>query len=511
MIDALMPGMTKLYRGVSTTMGAAGTNSTFRRHSIPLITNDGISIADRLNLEDEAEALGADLLRQAAKRTDEEAGDGTSTAITLGYTMVQEGLKKIKNGAIPMKLRREIEQSSKKVIEAIKSKSRVISSDEELFNIANISMENPEIATIVRDAVKRSGPDGTVIVDESTGIKVEKEEIDGMRFDKGYISPYMITNPEKMEAVLENVHVLITDKNLNSNNDMMGLLEELASKRKIGTLFVIADDLSGELLATVIANRMKQNGFHLVCVKKPYFRESLEDIAILTGAKALTSDTGIQKFTAENFADLGLAKKIIVTKDSCVIIGAGEKAKVDERIASIKVEMEKTDTPYEKNKLKDRLAKLVGGVVVIKVGAPTEAEMKYLKLKIDDSVNATKAAMEEGIVIGGGRTLYDISRETPENDGDEVVKKALAMPIRMIIQNAGENADVILATLKEGEIFNALTGKVCTDPIAEGIIDPTKVERCAVANAASFAGLFLTTGSAIIDIPEKLSDLPPRQ
>ena len=509
MHDKLMKGIKILYDAVSNTIGASGKNATFRRQSIPMVTNDGISIADRLNLESEEEALGADLLRQAAKRTDDEAGDGTSTAITLGYAMVTEGLKKIEAGANPMRLKREIEASSKKVIEKIKEKSRPISSDEELYNIANISVEDPEIAKLVRDAVKRAGIDGTVIVDESTGITIEKEEIDGLRFDKGYISPYMVTNPETMQCVMENVRVLVTDKHLNSNRDMMGLLEELG-RQKVAQLLIIADDVSGELLATFIANRMLPNGFHAVCVKKPYYKEQLEDIAILTGANALTADKGITEFIPMHWNDLGTAKKIIVSKDSCVIVGTDKpevKNKVEERIKSIKNDITQAET-YEKHKLKERLAKLVGGVVIIKVGAPTEADMKYRKLKIDDSVNATKAAMEEGVVIGGGRVLYDISREITENEGDAIVKKACGMPIRKIIENAGESADVIINQLKDGEVFNALTCTISTDPMKDGIIDPTKVERSAMANAASFASLFLSTHCAIIDIPEKV---PPRQ
>lgn len=502
MFDRVVPGMDKLHQAVSNTIGASGGNAAFRKHSIPMITNDGISIADRLNLEDEAESIGADLLRQAAKRTDEEAGDGTSTSIMLGHAMVKEGIKRIKDGANPMKLKREMDVAAKEIVEEIKAKSIAITTDEQLFHVANISMENPEIATIVRDAVKRSGPDGTVIVDESTGIKIEKEEIDGLRFDRGYISPYMINDFEKMECVLENVHVLVTDKNLNANNDVFSLFKSLVEKHKIGKLLVIADDVSGEVLASIIASRKQPNGFHVVAVKKPHYAESLEDIAILTGAEALTKDKNIEAFTEAHILSLGLAKKIIVTKDSCVIVGAGDKAKIDERISSIKKQIETAEN-YEKHKLKDRLAKLVGGVVIIKVGAPTEAEMKYLKLKIDDSVNATKAAVEEGIVIGGGRALYDMSLVKPKTDGEAIIRKACGLPMRKIIENTGENADVVLKDLRLGEVFNARLCEVSTDPIADGIIDPTKVERCALMNATSFASMFLTTQCAIIDLPEE--------
>lgn len=502
-IDALTKGMSIVHKAVSKTMGASGGNVIFRENGKVSITNDGVTIAKRINLEDEAEAMGADYLKQAAERSNEEAGDGTTTAIVLAYHMAMEGLRKIKGGINPMRLRREMNESLKKIVEKIKNSSRQVETDEELFNIANISVEDKGIATIVRDAVKRAGPDGTVIVDESTGTIIEKEEIDGLKFDRGYISPYMVTNPNKMEAVLHDIHILITDKNLNLLNDFFPLWENINS-RGIKKLLIIAEDVSGEVLASMIASRFeKTSNFLTVCVKRPYNADMLDDIAVLTGAIPLTTDKGISKLDETHFNCLGMAKKVVVTKDSTLIIGGGgNKEKIDERITSIKNEL-KTAENYEKIQLKHRLAKLIGGVVIIKVGAPTEADMKYLKRKVDDAVGATQAAMEEGIVVGGGRMLYDISLETPENDGDAVIKYACGQCIRTIINNAGEDSDKILSQLKEGEIFNAFTGTISSDPIKDGIVDPAKVERCSLTNAVSFASTFLTSHGSIIEIPEK--------
>lgn len=506
LFDSHMKGMEIVHRAVSGTIGAAGRNVIMRKYGKPYITNDGVSTAEKITLVDEAQAVGADLIKQAAHRTDEEAGDGTSTAIMLSYAMVVEGYKKIKSGVNPMRLKREMELGLNVILKELKDQARPVSSDEELLNVANISVENPEIAMIVRDAVKKAGVDGTVVVDESTGLTIEKQEVDGLSFDKGYISPYMVTDAEKMEAVLTDplgVHILITDKHLNMNNEAFKLLEGL-SKKGVKQLLIISEDVSGELLSTAIANRM-QGRFHVVCVKKPFFKETLSDIAVVTGGELLTAEKGISEFTEEHIPMLGRAKKIVVSKDKCSIIdGFGSRALIEERIKAIKTEMEGAES-YEKGKLKDRLARIVGGVVIIKVGAPTEADMKYKKLKIDDAVNATRAAMEEGIVIGGGRTLFNISEVKAATEGEGVIRKACQSPIAKIIENAGEDANKILNQIRGNptSVFNALTGTVTDDPIRDGIIDPVKVERCALVNAVSFASIFLTAHCSLVDVPEK--------
>lgn len=494
-LNSLKKGMDIVQRAVSPTLGASGSNVVYRRWNDPLITNDGVSIAKEIHLENGTEAMGADLIKQAAEKTNDEAGDGTSTAVELTHAMATEGMKKIVEGKNPMKLKKEMEVAYKKISQEIIPIP--VKSDEDLFNIANISMENPEIAKIVSEAVKEVGPDGMVTVEESSGFTIEKEKFEGLTFEHGYISPYMITNPAKMEAILEDVYILASDKKFMLIKDLFALMEELA-KRGVRQLVVICETMEAEMLSTAIANRMKGT-FHIVAVKKPFNKDMLEDIAVLTGAKTVTEEKGIKELTASHYDYLGKAKKVIVTRDSCSIIGgSGDFEKLQERIESVREELSKAEG-YEKDKLKERLAKLTGGYINIKVGAPTEAEMKYLKLKVDDAVNATRAAMEEGIVIGGGRTLYDVSLGKAETDGEEVIRYACGQPIRRIIENSGEVADQILGTLGKGQVWNALTNEISVDPYKDGIIDPAKVERCALKNAASLAAIFLTTHAAIIE------------
>lgn len=509
---ALKNGMDIVHQAVASTIGAGGRNVVYNEYGRAIITNDGVSIAKKINLKDEAESMGADLLKQAAERTDEEAGDGTSTAIVLAHAMVEEGMKKVNAGVNPMQLRREMEEAASKIVEELKFVSRPVASDDELLNVANISVENVEIAKIIRDAAKHAGIEGEITVDESTGTEIEMEKVHGMKFDHGYLSPYMITDPNKMEAVLTPsglsaaVPILITDKAINMVVDIEHLWEKIG-KEGHTSMLIIAGDVTGEALASFITTRIhpKGNRFLTCCVKKPYNREFLDDIAALTGGEALTEDKGISKFTDEHYKLLGFADKVIVTKDHTIIVGGhGNKEAIDERMAGIKDELDKAEV-YEKNILKTRLARLKGGVVVIKVGAHTDAEMKYLKRKIDDAVNATRAAMEEGIVVGGGKTMYTLSKQESKTDGEEVIRKAMAKPIRKIIENAG-GSEGLEQTLKAGEIYNALTGEICVDPIKEGIIDPVKVERCALVNAVSIVAAFLTAGSAIIEIPEKTQE-----
>lgn len=511
-IDGMMAGAEKVYRAVSSTMGAAGRNVGYRKYGKPAVTNDGYTIAKLINPKDDLESQGAGLLTQAAERTNEEVGDATSATITLGYKMAEKGIEYVKAGYNPMRLKREMQDALTIITSEIKDATRPADDEQTLFNIANISVENPKIARIVSDAVKRAGPDGNVIVDESTGIEISKEEIDGLRFDKGYISPWMVTSPERMECVMEDVFVLLTDKNLNMNNDLLDLIDALAG-RGIKKLVVIAEDVSGELLASLISNRQK-GIFHTVCVKKPYYKETLEDLAAITGGQTLTSEKGIREIRPEHAMMLGKAKRVVVTAKTCMILGQDTqetRERVKERVDSIKNELKDAET-YETAVLKDRLAKLVGGVVIIKVGAATEGEMRYWKDKIDDAVAATKAAMEEGYVLGGGRLLHDVSRRMSFTRGEEVVRSACSWPMRRIIENAGEDSDKVINgtgwftrnnKLPDGAVFNAMTGMVSVKPFEEGLIDPAKAERCALKNGMSFAINMITTGTALADLPEE--------
>jgi chaperonin GroEL len=500
MINKMKAGMWIVYQAVSATMGAAGKNALYRSDysGRPVATNDGITIARRIALEDEAAAMGAELLTQAAERTNEEAGDGTTTAIVLTYAMVEEGLKKIEEGKNPMVLRREMQDSVTTIVSRLKELSIPVETDEQLFNIANISMENPEIAKVIAESVKKVGENGIVLVEESSGIAIERKDVDGFKFNKGYITPYMATDPATMESVLTDVPVLVTNKSFQLNKDLFPILEALVSMN-IKKLFVVCSGMQGELLSSVITNRM-QGKFNCVVVEKPYDEESLEDIAVVTGAELIDEAKNPTNAYMNSTGFLGKAEKIIVTKDSTLIVGGkGDKEKIDERVKSIKKEIAEIDgTSYQKEKLKERLAKLTGGVIIIKVGASTEAEMKYLKLKVDDAVASTRSAIEEGIVIGGGKTLFDLSKEPFSSDGDEVVKISCRVPRLTIEKNAGYSGGV-----DEDGVFNALTNKVTNTPIEDGIIDPTKVERCALQNAVSLAGIFLTTESVIVDIPNK--------
>lgn len=502
--ETLLKGINLVYDAVAPTMGAAGKNVIYRSFFSrnPMVTNDGVSIAMMIDPEDEGEAMGADLMKQAARRTNDDAGDGTSTAIVLSKAIIEKGIEMVEAGANPMVLKKEISDAVKKVVAELKKRAKPIKTDEELFNIANLSMENPEVAKIIAESVKKVGVNGTVVVEESNGISIEKEEIEGIKFDKGYVSMYMATDPQTMNAVLEDVHVLVTDKSFNLNNDLFPLLEEL-HRQKVNKLFIIAENIQGELLGSIIANRA-QNVFYCVGVSKPNDPDVLEDIAILTGAENLTSEKLSGGLVPMHFNSLGKARKIIVSEKSTLIIGGhGNKEKIEDRIKAIKTQIKETESQYKKEALRERLAKLVGGLVILKVGAPTEADMRYTKLKVDDAVAATKAAMEEGVVMGGGKTLYEISLAKTTTLGEEIVAYACQQPIRQIIKNAGFDPDAEIAVLSDGDAWNALTGKMTHDPIGDGIIDPAKVERIALENAASLGGVILTSHAHIAEIPKK--------
>ena len=503
---ALKKGIDIANDAVAPTLGAAGRNVIYRSFysKNPIGSNDGISILKEINLEEESTQMGVDLVKQSSSRTNDEAGDGTTTTVILAKAMIDKGLELIEDSKVnPMVLRKQINEAVKKVVTEIKKRAKKIESDEDIFHIANISVENPEIAKIVVDAVKKAGENGNVLVEESTGMEITKEEIEGIKFEKGYITPYMINNPITMEAVMEDVLVLVTDKTMSMNQDLFPLLDEI-KKKNINKLFIVCENMSGELLSSVIANRM-QGKFHCVVVQKPD-SDTLEDIAILTHSECLTSDKMTGFFTPNHFFSLGKAKKIVVGKDSTLIVGGyADEEKVIERVAAIKSEI-KTATGYKKEMLKERLAKLVGGVVILKVGAPTEAEMKYLRMKIDDAVASTRSAIEEGIVIGGGKSLYEIASQFPETEGEKVVYTACMKPIWQIITNAGFNPDEEISKLKGGEAWDALTCDVSKDPMKSGLIDPAKVERCSLENAASSAALFLSTFSVIVDIPQVIQN-----
>lgn len=504
-IEKTKKGMDIVHKAVSGTLGASGRNVVIRsRYSgNPQITNDGITIARSIILEDGDESLGADLIKQASERTNEEAGDGTSTAIVLSHALIEGGLKKISEGKNPVVLKKEIEAAKDKIIEGITSSSKKIQSDDELFNVANISMENPDIAKVVVDAVKKAGENGTVLVEESSGTSIERQDINGIQFDSGYVSSYMATNPSTMEAVYENVPVLILNRHISLNKDLFQLLETLHSKGN-KELVIICEDMYGEILSTLIKNKI-ENNFYTLVIKRPQDVEMLHDIAALIGATVVDDSITTKEMNAMHVAYLGKAQKVIATNTSTLIIGGfGNKEKIDERVQSIKKEIKESDSPLKKEFLKQRLAKLVGGVVILKIGAPTESEMKYLKLKVDDAVSSTIAAMEEGIVLGGGKCLFELSRGKPVSDGEEVVFNACKMPLIKIMENAGvDDAAGASSTIKEDEMFDALKCEVIDASLKSGIIDPAKVERCALKNAVSLATHYLTAFAGIVDIKKE--------
>lgn len=504
-IKGLRKGIDTVYDAVSPTLGGAGKNVIYRSlySKQPMITNDGVSIARMIDLEDEVEAMGADLIKQSAARTNDEAGDGTTTAVVLSKSMVDKGFEVIKRGKNPMLLKKEIQEASQKVCDKIKEIAIPVKTDEDLFNIANISMENPVVAQVVVDAVKKAGENGTVVVEESNGLSIVKEEIEGLKFDKGYIAPFMVNSFGKMECVLNDVLVLVTNKTLSVNQDILGLWNNIAA-RGIKQLLVICDTVTGELLGTIFQNNV-QGVFNMVVVSKPNDEEVISDITTFLGTDYLTQEKVSGAFKEEHFKFLGKAKKVIISKDSTLLIGGyGEEAKVKERVDSLKKEIE-LSTGYVREKLIERLANLVGSVVILKVGAPTEAEMKYLKLKIDDAVGSTRAAQAEGIVIGGGKALYEIGSEKPINEGEEVVYYACRQPFQKILTNAGINPKDVIGRwgkkgIQKGQVYNVMSNKITNSPIEDGLVDPAKVERCAIKNSASFASTVITTHCSIVDI-----------
>lgn len=524
---ALKSGIDKAAGAVKVTLGPRGRNVALDKgYGGPTITNDGVSIAREITLRDKFENMGAEIVKEVANKTNDIAGDGTTTTVVLLQALVEEGMKHTEAGLSAMGVRAGMEKATAEAVAALRALAKKIQSDEEVRQVATISAESEEIGAIIADTIKEVGKDGVVTVEESQSLGIEKEVVEGLEFDKGFVSPYMVTNPERMEASYKDPLVLVTDKKVSSVQEILPMLQKIAESGK-KELVIIADDVDGEALTTFVLNKLRGT-FNVLAVKAPGYgdrkKEMLQDIAVMTGGQVISDEVGI-KFEDATLEMLGRASKVIATKDSTVIVGGkGGKKEITERVAQIRAQIENTSSKFDKEKLEERLAKLSGGVAVIRVGAATETEMKYLKLKIEDAVNATKAAIEEGIVPGGGTALvkaaqkvgesFAKSREKMSADeriGYEVVLKALEMPLRQIAYNAGVDAGVVVKEVKDAKGnagYDAVSGRVLADMIAEGIVDPVKVTRTGLERAASAAAILLTTEVAIADEPEEKKDAP---
>jgi chaperonin GroEL len=512
---ALERGMDQLANAVKITLGPKGRNVVIeKKWGAPTITNDGVSIAKEIELEDPFEKIGAELVKEVAKKTNDVAGDGTTTATVLAQAMVKEGLRNVAAGANPMGLKRGIEKAVDVVVEAIKNVAKEIEDKDEIAHVASISANNdPEIGSMIAEAMEKVGKDGVITVEESQTFGLELELVEGMRFDKGYISPYFVTDPERMEAVLEDPYILIANSKISAVKDLLPILEKVMQSGK--GLVIVAEDVEGEALATLVVNKIRGT-FRSLAVKAPGFgdrrKAMLQDIAILTSGQVISEEVGL-KLENTTLDMLGRAEKIVVTKDDTTVIsGKGDKEQIKGRINQIKAEIDKTDSDYDREKLQERLAKLSGGVAVIKVGAATEVELKEKKHRIEDAVSATKAAVEEGIVAGGGVTLLQAQTALDKTDleGDEktgagIVRRGLEEPVKQIAFNAGLEGGVVvekIRSLDSGWGLNADTGDY-VDMFKAGVIDPAKVTRSALQNAASIAALFLTTEAVVAEKPEK--------
>jgi chaperonin GroEL len=511
---ALERGMDQLANAVKITLGPKGRNVVLeKKWGAPTITNDGVSIAKEIELEDTMENVGAELVKEVAKKTDDVAGDGTTTATVLAQAIVKEGLRNVAAGANPMSLKRGIERAVELAVESIKNQSKEVEAKEEIAHVGAISAADPEIGEQIAEAVDKVGKDGVITVEESNTFGMELEFVEGMRFDKGYISPYFVTDPERMEAVLEEPYILIANSKISAVKDLLPVLEKVMQGGK--PLLVISEDVEGEALATLVVNKIRGT-FRSVAVKAPGFgdrrKAMLQDIAILTGAQVVSEEVGL-KLENTTLDLLGSARKVVVAKDDTTIVeGAGKDDDIKGRINQIKAEIEKTDSDYDREKLQERLARLAGGVAVIKVGAATEVELKEKKHRIEDAVQSTKAAVEEGVVPGGGVALLNaqsaldkVDLEGDELTGAAIVRRALEEPLKQIAHNAGLEGGVIVEKVRgldPGFGLDAATGEY-VDMFKAGIIDPTKVTRSALQNAASIAALFLTTEAVIADKPEK--------
>jgi chaperonin GroEL len=511
---ALERGMDQLANAVKITLGPRGRNVVLeKKWGAPTITNDGVSIAKEIELEDPLERVGAELVKEVAKKTDDVAGDGTTTATVLAQAIVKEGLRNVAAGANPMALKKGIERAIELAVENVKNQSKEVESKEDIAHVGAISAADPEIGGMIAEAVDKVGKDGVITVEESNTFGMELELVEGMRIDKGYISPYFVTDPERMEAGLDDAYLLLTTQKISAVKDLLPVLEKVQQSGK--PLVIIAEDVDGEALATLVVNKIRGT-FRSVAVKAPGFgdrrKAMLQDIAILTGGTVISDEVGL-KLDNATLDLLGTARKVVVTKDETTIVeGGGEEEQIKGRINQIKSEIEKTDSDYDREKLQERLAKLTGGVAVIKVGAATEVELKEKKHRIEDAVQSTKAAVEEGVVPGGGVALLNaqpaldkVDLEGDEATGAEIVRRALEEPLKQIARNAGLEGGVVVEkvrALPNGEGLNAATGEY-GDMVKNGIVDPTKVTRSALQNAGSIGALFLTTEAVIAEKPEK--------
>lgn len=511
---ALERGVNALADAVKVTLGPKGRNVVLeKKFGAPTITNDGVTIARDIDLEDAFENMGAQLVKEVATKTNDVAGDGTTTATVLAQAMVREGMKNVAAGANPMVIKKGIKAAVDVLVEELKTVSQKVQTKSAKAQVASISAGDEEIGGLIADAMEKVGDDGVITVEESKTMETCLETVEGMQFDRGYISPYMVTDPDKMEAVLSNPYVFITDRKITMIQDIMPVLEKVVQQGR--ELLIIAEDIEGEALATLVVNRLRGT-FKAVAVKAPGFgdrrKAMLQDIAILTGAAVISEEVG-RKLDSATVADLGSASQVRVTKDLTTIVdGAGKKEDIAARVAQIRTQIPETTSDFDKEKLQERLAKLAGGVAVIKVGAATEVELKDKKLRIEDALNATRAAVAEGIVAGGGVALLQVQAALnkiqstgDEKTGVEIVRRAIEEPVRQIAFNAGLEGAVIVDTIKRSESgigFNALTEEY-VDMIAAGIVDPTKVTRSALQNAASIAAMILTTETLVADKPAK--------
>ena len=511
---ALERGVDALANAVKVTLGPKGRNVVLdKKFGAPTITNDGVTIARDIELEDPFENMGAQLVKEVATKTNDIAGDGTTTATLLAQAMVHEGLRNVAAGANPMVLKKGIEQAVKTLVEEIKKKAKKVAGKDSIAQVAAISSSDEEVGSLIAEAMERVGKDGVITVEESKTMETNLRVVEGMQFDRGYISPYMVTDTDKMEAVLKDPYILITDRKISAIADILPILEEVVKQGK--ELMIISEDLDGEALATLVVNKLRGT-FRALAVKAPGFgdrrKAMLEDIAILTGGTVISEEMG-RKLDSVTIADLGRAGQVRATKDETTIVdGVGDKKAIKARVEQLKKQVAETTSDFDKEKLQERLAKLAGGVAVIEIGAATEVEMKDKKLRIEDALNATRAAVEEGIVAGGGATFIDIlpalDKVKAEGDvktGVEIVKRAVEEPVRQIANNAGLEGSVVVEELKksgQGKGFDALTGQY-VDMSKSGIVDPAKVTRSALQNAASIAAMVLTTETLVADKPEK--------
>lgn len=517
---ALKKGVDKLADAVKITLGPKGKAVVLEKNfGSPLVTYDGVTIAKEIELEDSIENIGAELVKQVATKTNDAAGDGTTTATLLAQVLINEGMKNAIAGIDVSGMHKGMQAAYEEVLKSLKKISKDISNKEEIAQVATISARDKEIGNLIADIIDKVGKDGVVTVEEGQTLGVEQEMVEGMKFDRGYVSAYMVSNAEKMEAILENPYILVTDKKISSINELLPLLEKLVKAGK-KELVIIADDLEGEALATLVLNKLR-GVFNVLAVKAPGFgdrkKEMLQDIAAVTGADFISEDLG-RKLESVEMESLGQAHRVIADKDNTTIVGGkGPKEEIEKRVSQIKMQLEKTDSDFDKEKLRERLGKLSGGVAIIKVGAATETEQKEKQLRIEDAINATRAAMEEGIVPGGGvafvraaesvKELIDKfdKEQIAETIGAKIILEALFAPVKQIAQNAGHNGDVVMEKVskeKDDYGFNAATGKY-EHMIKTGIVDPTKVTRSALQNAVSIASMLLITEAVVADIPKK--------